>query len=242
MPSATGMATSSPSPSETASPTPGGPAVDSLIEVIVTDLVVRTHPGFDPPSTILTARLTSPDRAFVVDGPVEAAGYDWYLVAPLLRADDSRGPFGWIAGGSREGEDWVRAVEAPCPEPVDLAGVLAIQPLERLACFGTDTLTLSAPTISCGAGSGPWTFSPSWILEVGGCGMATTASGDIVLFRVPPGGSSPGPAPTMVTGHFDDPAVLTCTVTTADPVAYPAPSREEAVVMCRSEFVIGPGS
>jgi hypothetical protein len=242
-PSPTGTATSSPTPIESASPAPTSLAVDSLIEIVVTDLVVRTHPGTDPPSTILTERLIAPDRAFVVDGPVEAAGYEWYLVAPLLRPDDTRGPFGWIASGSREGEDWVRAVAAPCPDPVDLAGVIALQPLERLACFGDETLTLTAPVMSCGSGGGPWTFSPSWILHVGGCGLAADASAEqFLLFREPPGSSGPGSAPATVTGHFDDASALTCTVTSADPAAYPAPSREEAVVMCRSEFVIGPGS
>jgi len=241
-PSSPAAASATAAPSASATAEPGtGLAVDSLIEVLVTDLVVRSHPGIDPPSTILADRLTAPDRAFVVDGPVEAAGYEWHLVAPLMRADSSRGPFGWIARASREGEEWVRGVSAPCPaEPVDLAGVLALQPLERLACFGNDSLTLTAPVITCGAGGGPWTFDPSWLVNVGGCGLALDATAENVLvYRVPPGGSDPGSGPATVTGHFDDAAAAGCTVTSADPAAYPAPSAEEAVVMCRTEFVLG---
>jgi hypothetical protein len=59
---------------------------------------------------------------------------------------------------------------------------------------------------------------------------------------MPPGSSGPAAAPASVTGHFDDPAAASCAVTSVDPVAYPPPSPEEAVIMCRSEFVIGPGS
>jgi hypothetical protein len=224
------------------SPAPAGLAVDSLVEILVTDLVVRSRPGVDPPSTILEGRLTAPDRAFVVTGPVAANGYDWYLVAPLNRGDGSRGPFGWIARASREGEEWVRGIEAPCPTPVDLAGVISLQPLERLACFGDDTLTLTASVIGCGAGGGPWTFNPSWLVQVGGCGIATDASGErVLLYRVPPGSEGPAAAPASVTGHFDDPAAASCTVTSTDPLAFPAPSPEEAIILCRSEFVIGPG-
>lgn len=242
-PSGSASGTAVPSASATEEPATGL-AVDSLAEVLVTDLVVRSHPGIDPPSAILADRLTAPDRAFVVDGPVEAAGYEWYLVAPLNRADGSRGPFGWIARASREGEEWVRGVAAPCPAaPVDLAGVLALAPLERLACFGNDPLTLTAPVITCGAGGGPWTFDPSWLLNVGGCGLALDTSGENVLvYREPPGLARPGPGvgPATVAGHFDDPSAASCTVTTADPVAYPAPSAEAAILMCRTEFVLEP--
>lgn len=245
--SMTASPSSSPSPS-VSSPTavPSEPAaadleVDAIVEVIVTDLVVRTEPTTaEPPSSILPVRLTSADLAFVVDGPVEADGYAWYLVAPLNRPDGSRGPFGWIAAASREGEPWVRTVALACPAGSNLAAVIALQPLERLACFGDDSLTISAPIVSCGAGGGPWTFIPSWLGEIGGCGLAPDTSGERVLrLRVAPGDSGPSSGPITVSGHFDDPAAATCTVTSAD-AAFPAPSDEEAVVLCRSEFVLEP--
>ncbi len=241
----TAVVSASPAASSTPAPTDAatGLAIDSLVEILVSDLVVRSHPTIDPPSTILAARLRASDRALVVDGPVEASGYEWYLVAPLDRADGSRGAFGWIARASREGDAWVRPASASCPDPVNLSAVLDLQPLERLACFGGDTLTLEAPVVSCGAGGGPWTFDPPWLVAVGGCGLALDASGEnVLLVRVPPGGSDPGPGPVTVTGHFDDPAAAGCTATSADPTAFPAPSPEEAVVLCRSQFVLGSGS
>lgn len=209
--------------------------VDGLAEVLVSDLVVRTAPGVDPAtSSILADRLTTADRVFVVDGPVDDAGYAWYLVAPLVRADDTVGPFGWIAAASREGEAWVQTVEAPCPATADLASVLALQPLERLACFGDDTLTLSASVVSCGAGGGPWTVDPSWIRMLGGCGLSDGT--EVLPVRIPPGGTVISSGPVTVRGHFDDPAAATCTITSADP-GTPAPAPEHAVVLCRTEFV-----
>jgi len=196
---------------------------------------VRSAPGVDPAtSTILSERLTTSDRAFVVDGPVAASGYAWFLVAPLRRADDSAGPFGWIAAASREGEAWLRPIAPACPSTVDLATVAALQPLERLTCFGTDTLTLSADAAECGAGGGPWTWEPAWLGAIGGCALV---EGDAsLLVRIPPGGTPIGSVPAVVRGHFDDPAAASCTVTSADP-ATPAPSAEEAVLICRTEFV-----
>lgn len=238
--SASAPATPPETPLATATaPGAGDLARDSLIEILVSDLVVRSDPGVDPPSTILASRMRAPDRALVVDGPVPASGYDWYLVAPLDRADGTRGPFGWIARASREGEAWVRSIEPPCPVATDLADVLGLQPLERLACYGGEALTLTAPSLTCGAGGGPWIWDPAWLMVIGGCALAIDESLSL-LMRVPPGVTGPGGStPVTVTGHFDDPAAAGCTVTTTDP-ADPAPGPEEAVVICRTQFVIEP--
>jgi hypothetical protein len=230
-------------PASAAATAPVEPVViqtDTLIEIIVTDLIVRSAPGVDPAgSTILAGRLTTVDRAYVVAGPVDASGYAWYQVGPLLRPDGSSAPFGWIAAASREGEAWVRRIEPSCPAAAELAGVLDLQPLERLACFGDRSLTLTGPQVACGAGGGPWTWEPSWLMGIGGCGLAIDAS-DALLVRVPPGGSGlDGSAPATVSGHFDDAAAAGCTVTTADP-AFPAPGPDEAVLICRTEFVVEP--
>jgi hypothetical protein len=215
---------------------------DTLVDVVATEVVVRSHPDLDPPSTILPGRLTAPDRAFLVEGPVLADGYEWYLMAPLERADGNRAPFGWVAAASRDGEPWVVPGFVECPALDDLAGIIALHRFERLACFHGAELTLTAPVVTCGAGGGPWTFDPPWISMVGGCGLAADASGEaVMLYRVPPGDSGPAVGPATVTGHFDDWNAAGCSVTTSDPLANPAPKAEEAVLLCRSEFVLGPG-
>jgi len=252
-PSATGNASPEPSasvdstpatsaaPSAAPSHTAGTIAPDTLVEVIVADLIVRSEPGVEAGAgTILPDRLTMGDRAYVVAGPVMASGYEWYQVDPLTRADGSAGTFGWIAVAGRDGEAWVQSSTPPCPATVDLAGVLALAPLERLACFGDESLTLTAQYGMCGAGGGPWTWDPSWLVMIGGCALSLDANADGpgLVLRVPPGVTRADDTPPItVSGHFDDPAAATCTVTTADP-AYPAPSPAQAVMICRTEFVV----
>ncbi len=238
-PSAPASASASAPPSAPAS---ADLAVDGLAIVLVTDLIVRSAPGVDPAtSTILPDRLTTDDRLVVLDGPTDADGYAWYLVAPLGRADGTAGPFGWVAAASREGEAWVAGVAASCPATVDLASVLDLHAYERIVCFGNDSLTLDGPVVSCGIADGPWQPEPSWLSGMAGCGLSLDASSQqVLMLRIPPGGPSvPGPSgPLRVTGHFDDPAAATCTITTSDPVSAPVPARELIVLMCRTEFVV----
>ena len=215
-------------------------AVDHLAAVVVSDLVVRSGPGVDPgTSTILADGLTTDDRVFVVDGPVDADGYAWYLVAPLERDDGMVAPFGWVAAASRSGEPWIEGIEAACPATVTLASVIELHRYERVVCFGDAPFSLDAPLVSAGIGGGPWSWEPDWLVQIGGLGLALDDTGDRTLaVRVPPGGPSFGPGGAVrVTGHFNDAAALTCQVTSADP-ATPAPSREEAILICRSEFVL----
>lgn len=237
----------SPSGSAETTPSPAAPSaaatelgVDSIIEVMVSELVVRSAPGVDPAtSAMLDERLGTGDRAFVVRGPADASGYEWYLVAPLTRSDGTAGPFGWVAAAGRDGDPWVRASAPACPSDPDLASVLALQPLERLACFGDASMTLEASHGACGAGGGPWVWEPGWLMVIGGCALALDDDADpALLMRVPPGVSAPtGGPPTVVRGHFDDPAAATCTVTTTDPTT-PPPGPDEAVVLCRAQFVV----
>lgn len=225
-------------PATSRPPAQGGITVDGLVEVLVTDLVIRTGASVDPDtSAVVDGRLTIGDRAFVVNGPVQDSGYTWYQVAPLLRPDGSAAAFGWIAAASREGEPWVRPAEPACPGAVNLMTVLALQPLERLACFGDQRLQLSSARISCGIADGPWTGDPAWLASFSGCGLAE--GDDVLAVRTPPGGRDVAtylPGPVTVRGHFDDPASATCTITSAVPEV-PAPPREQAVLLCRTQFV-----
>ncbi len=233
-PASPSASAAAPSPTDSAS---GTLAIDGLAEVLVSAVVVRTATGRDPAtSAILGDRLTAGDRVFLVDGPVDDGGYAWYLVAPLFRAD-SVGPFGWIAAADQDGEPWIRPIQPACPRVASLAAVLALQPLERLVCFRNDTLTLSSEHVACGIASGPWVGEPDWIAGLSGCGLAI--GDDVLSVRTRPGGrdiASSLPGPVTVRGHFDDPAAATCTITSAEP-ELPAPPREHAVLMCRSQFV-----
>ncbi|HUH17319.1 MAG TPA: hypothetical protein VMM85_05165, partial [Methylomirabilota bacterium] len=182
-------------------------------------------------------RLGAGERFFVVDGPTPADGYNWYLAAPLRRADGTAAPFGWIASAHRDGTHWVEPDPSTCGGDDDLAAVVALQGLERLACFGNASLTLPAPEISCGAGGGPIVYEPSWLAAISGCGVVVGDSA--LLLRIPPGydGSIPSSGAWEISGHFDDPTAALCTASSLDP-AIAAPPAEAAVLHCRTEFVL----
>jgi hypothetical protein len=256
---------SSPSPAETAAPSPSvvppasselTPATepdlrpDAVAQVVTTDLVVRSLPEISDSSVMDPVRLSPPTVLFIVDGPVTADGYDWYLVQPFepSRGDaDADRPFGWVAAGSRDGEAWIAPARPDCPGP-SVADIRWMAPEARLACFGDEELVLEGRFGGCFAG-----MTPVW-LQANGCSL-------LPLDPDAPGGPDPGPlllrfvetidiphdqpdAIVMVRGHFDDPGAASCTWGDdaffeesggAGPSAPPMP--EEVILWCRTEFV-----
>ena len=107
------------------------------------DVRVRSKPGVAADSRKLTPLLPIGTELYVIAGPREADGFDWYQVQPL----DRRFPFGWIAGG-RPDEPWVGESAFGCADrPVD-AEILALHRNERefsnLVCYGSRKLTFTA--------------------------------------------------------------------------------------------------
>ena len=53
----------------------------------------------------------------VLDGPVEASGYDWYLVDVTSEPpEDVSYPFGWVAAAGKDGEAWIAPERHDCPK------------------------------------------------------------------------------------------------------------------------------
>src|SRR4030095_16691388 len=81
---------------------------DTFARVAPDDLRVRTKPGVGADSIKLEPLLWKDALVFVIDGPVAASGYDWYLVKPMGEADVQHHPDppqdGWVARGGRAGE------------------------------------------------------------------------------------------------------------------------------------------
>lgn len=156
-PAQTVMGTTSPSvtasplaaPSSTAT---GSSLVGELVSVVTDDLVVRSRPGTGADSEIYPARLNAPLLVYIIDGPEEAEGFEWYLVDPLVTpcyfgCDLAPQP-GWVAAAAKDGERWLAAEPArvTCPEPT-LEGVSGAYPQLWLYCFGHDELTLSGGVV-----------------------------------------------------------------------------------------------
>lgn len=143
------MAPSSQAPSLSLGP-------DVIAEVVTTDLVMRTAPEVSPQSIIYPGRLGPGDRLYLVDGPVSADGFDWYLGSPYqARVNEEADAasqvwvrFGWVAAADKTGEAWIVPIDADCPADATVE-TLADLPFEmRLACFGDEPMSLDG-NVTC---------------------------------------------------------------------------------------------
>jgi hypothetical protein len=127
-----------------------------MARVIADAVVVREAPGRQSAFIPLNCYMAQPpcgqlflgqdsgyESVYLLDGPVAADGYDWYLAAT-----DAGGPdpeyIGWIPAGDAAGP-WVVGAPPDCPqEPIELADVTlsAMTPLARLTCLSGMELTL----------------------------------------------------------------------------------------------------
>lgn len=259
----TPTATSSPAPPAlSASPLPSatipqqdtGLKVDTVARVVTNDLVVRSAPGVGASSEILPERLDAmldsippePQLLFLVDGPVTADGYDWYLVKafwPGYCADVCpEPPFGWVAAAGGDGEPWIEPHALDCPEPT-VESLMWLSDVARLACFGTQTLVFDGEAGGCyvaerpeesfqeGCYLHPPNFDEPGGLNPRGIGVS------VALVDWPQDGSK-----VTVTGRFDHPAALQCQAMSEetarafgiDPATLPPPAL--ATLTCRTAF------
>jgi hypothetical protein len=96
-----------PAPSESPTPTArlGDLAAGTVVDVVVTALRVRTAPTIDNgKSAKLDPLIGVGAQLEVLDGPVAADGYDWYLVQAL--GSPHRG---WVAAADHDGQPWIQA-------------------------------------------------------------------------------------------------------------------------------------
>jgi hypothetical protein len=192
----------------------------------------------------------------LVDGPVEASGYTWYLVAPLGSLNDQELPVGWVAVADKTGETWVEARDAECPgKPSTIAQLSSLEPLIALSCFGDEEIEFTAqaiePEATCGVDIG-WTIEPDWLASTCPQPMFILTGPDAErdLYTVIEPGTDVGDidpgvlredaVDVVVRGHFDHEASDSCRVAVTEPDAGSEPdvTPEEAIVICRSQFVV----
>jgi hypothetical protein len=228
---------------------------DSIATVVTDDLRVRSKPGVSGESKLLEPLLDRGREVLVLDGPVQASGYSWYLVAPLGLGDDHELPVGWVAAADKTGEVWVEARDAECPQaPTTIAELSILEPLIALACFGDQEIEFTAqamrPEATCGVDLG-WTIQPDWLGST--CRqpefilIGPGAERDLYTIIEPGtriGDIDPGVVPeeavdVVVRGHFDHEASDSCRIDVYVPESgHPDMTPEEAVVICRSQFVV----
>ena len=155
----------------------------------------------------------------------------------------------------------VRSPLGDCPsQRPDLALILALDPGQRLACFGRSALTFQATAVATEVDCNPIQVDPAWLwcppaafLTPPGPAAFWPGSGRVAFVGpnlpmlavyTPPGSGVDqaqffAGASIFVTGHFDDPAAAACRVVAAQPEPnLQVPTPAEVVLACREAFVV----
>lgn len=260
--SAGSSAAASAAPTSSASAT--ALAIDSIVETSADGVALRAEPGL---AGERLGSLALGSASFVVDGPSEADGYQWYLVSGLglppntgcagpLETDPYTCPvwFGWAASASESGEPWLTPMEPDCPaEPLTAEGlIIGRSNLQRLACFGSDPFTYRAfwPVLpddgvggSCAAQDEP----SGWLLcQDTNTSVVAVEEGEENLGGIgiqvsidPASGVTMPERGTWVElqVHLDDPAAQGC-AEAAGALEEQVLAPEEYILFCRGQMVV----
>lgn len=174
-------------PSPEPSAEPRTLAAGLFAEVVVDALNVRGAPGI---TSELGGSLERGQRVFIIEGPVQASGLDWYYVSGDPPAfwvtygcetpgECTSSPLGWVADGSAN-EPWLKHVDVCPSKPIDALELHALGPLARLNCVRGEQITIRAQ-LSINANTLDWQMpgavEPAWLggeyasivlIEVGG--------------------------------------------------------------------------
>ena len=256
-----------PSPSVSAAPTePVVPSVnigsDSFARVIVNDLRVRSKPGVSDDSKKLEPLLQSGEVLLVLDGPVQASGYDWYQVQPVnsFNAANESSLFGWVAAAGKDGEPWLKRHRVDCPPlPTDLSEIVSVKWVDakvvEMMCFGDHKITFVArlvtPSEWCGLGEWPavepeWmgecTTAPNYLVgprdDEGEMALHPAWAPDVDLSFAPEVDAPPEDWPmVLVSGRFDHAGAIGCRSPGESP-GTPSIDPALTVLTCRTQFVV----
>jgi len=200
--------------------------------------------------------LQEGDRLRVLAGPMEADGYDWFLVDPRVYDEETgRGyPDGWVAAG-KNGEPWLKPLRLDCPTvPTTVDGLRDLASDYWLPCFGGVEISFNARLEQMGYRCS----SPDGLQHAmfGGCAaefvtglvalktfhrLGVIWAPDVDLSIVAPPAAPPELWPTVeVTGQFDHPGATTCEADTAEDTTELAAEihQARAVLACRNAFVV----
>jgi len=150
-------------------------------------------------------------------------------------------------------------VAPDCPRPPqDLVLIVALDPGERLACFGRSALTFRATAVATEVDCNPIQVDPAWLwcppaafltppgaaaFWPGSDRVAFIGGPILEVYAAPGSGVDQAQffagAIIFVTGHFDDPAAAACRVVGAQPEPdLQVPTAAEVVRACREAFVV----
>ena len=254
------------SPSESAAlaesvANPAAIGSDSFARVVTNDLRVRSKPGVAEDSKKLEPLLERGELLLVLDGPVQASGYEWYQVQPVDSFEGTESyPLGWVAGAGKNGEVWIKRAKVECPPlPTDLSEIVSARWIDakllEMMCFGDHAITFPArlvtPSEWCGLGEWPavepeWmgecTTAPNYLVGLddhqGEMPLHPAWSPDVDLSIAPMVEAPPEDRPVvLVTGRFDHPKAISCR-SPGESTDTPVRDRAMTVLRCRTLFVV----
>ncbi|MEX0626599.1 MAG: hypothetical protein WD402_08640 [Chloroflexota bacterium] len=235
-------------------------APNAFARVVPASVNVREQAGLDSPNVgipiadgdpmpAVVGTATGSEHVYILEGPVEADGFEWYRVAPIdYESYTGIGPYfiGWMASG--DGTDPWLIVENPCPEgPMTLTDLTYTSTTTdwatRLGCFRGQELTVSGwypelpPDFET---SGPCAADPAVAYFF--CNYAANdirpiemafydeRNGNRLDFVVIPGSGIVMPSRGQwieISGHWDDPTSALCPT-----------GGDVGALSCRIQFVI----
>jgi hypothetical protein len=216
--------------------------VEPSINADLIRLAVADCPS--PCAPLQVGQQTQYPELYLLDGPVEADGYAWYLAATASDFSLFTEYVGWVAAGDETGP-WLMLHAPDCPQPpIELSDLTqpSLTRFEAVACFGGREVTVRGWYVELPADAEPpgqCSAQPAWIV----CGwgyhlLRPQPSGyygdaNNLPMKVDPSSSVLMPARgswVSVTGMFDHPAAQACGTDALDQVAFR--------LHCRMEFVV----
>ena len=261
-----------PDASPTATPVPSQSEEPSVSETPEpseepSGLAYEPPPGVLPPSAIVVVneRLelregAADDAAVVVAiepgsrmsiyGPLMVDGRRWYTLASPDQGDPT---YGYVELDPTGDQVSLETVTCPSGEP-DIASLAPLTGWERLACNSDREIVFTGHEVVGFGGYRPGVYAPEWLNGfLGAFAIADPADPSKYMFvRVAPDGPDVtrpqpsgeiGSALLRVTGHFNDDASTSCSVTElpTDPANNADTADLEPIAAelgCRSEFVV----
>jgi len=209
------------------------------------DVVEAFYADCPSPCLPLQVGTDTPYReVYLLDGPVLADGYAWYLAATVSDGALFTEYVGWVAAGDETGA-WLLPREADCPPPpIELSDLTYahLSRFEAIACFSGQQLTVRGWYVNPPADAEPpgvCTAEPAWLVCGWGYHMLRPQPsgwyGDAnhLPMKVDQASNVQMPPPgnwVLVTGMFDHPGAQACGSDSEADAAFR--------LMCRMEFVV----
>lgn len=250
-------AESATAPVESATPSraPGSLRVEGFATVVADQLNMRLEPSLDAdvvrafyadcltPCPPLQLGSDTYSELYLLDGPVQADGYAWYLAATTSEMATYAEYIGWVAAGDEAGA-WLVPHEPDCPPPMELSDLTYanLSRFEAIACFGGEEVTVRGWYVDLPADAEPpgqCSAEPAWLVCGWGYHMLRPepsgwyGGANNLQMKVDPASNVQMPPRgnwVLVTGMWDHPGAKACGSDVQEDVAFR--------LMCRMEFVV----